>query len=243
MRKCMKSASQDWTRNIVAFSLAAVVGVTWGCGGGMEETPAPETTAPEEATPPPEPAASGGVTVEGWEVRLDQGTDPADVLSFRTMGSGLHATTGGSGTAIFWQSDSMHKEDYTISASFTQVQPSSHPNAYGLIFGGSDLAGPDQRYSYFVVREDGQFLIKKRMGSEVPTVVDWTPHAAINALDAEGRAMNTLAVEVGSDQVRFLVNGTEVTTQPRSAVDTDGITGLRVNHELDVHIGDLKLGM
>lgn len=55
--------------------------------------------------------------------------------------------------------------------------------------------------------------------------------------------MNMLAVEVGSSQVRFLVNGTEVATQPRSAVDTAGITGLRVNHLLDVHIGDLMLGM
>ena len=52
-----------------------------------------------------------------------------------------------------------------------------------------------------------------------------------------------LAVEVGSCQVRFLVNDTEVATQPRSVVDTDGITGLRVNHQLNVHIDDLKLGM
>ena len=36
---------------------------------------------------------------------------------------------------------------------------------------------------------------------------------------------------------------TEVTSQSRSAVVTDGITGLRINHLLDVHIGDLNLGM
>ena len=42
--------------------------------------------------------------------------------------------------------------------------------------------------------------------------------------------------------MRFLVNGTEVTSQPRSAVDTDGITGLRITHLLDLHIGDLNLG-
>ena len=58
-------------------------------------------------------------------------------------------------------------------------------------------------------------------------------------LDDQGRSRNTLSVEVGSSQVRFLVNGTEVTSQPRSAVDTDGITGLRITHLLDVHIGDL----
>ena len=185
----------------------------------------------------------GGVTAEGWEARLDRGGDAASVLSFMTMGSGVHATTASAGAAIFWQPSSMTKGSYTISASFTQAEASNHPNAYGLFFGGSDLAGANQRYSYFVIRQDGQFLIKKRMGSETPTIVDWTGHDAINELDAEGKSTNTLAVEVGSSQVRFLVNGTEVSTQMRSAVDTDGITGLRVTHFLNVHIDNLMLGM
>ena len=85
------------------------------------------------------------------------------MLSFSEMGSGVHATTAGRGAAIFWQPGSMAKGNYTISASFTQLRPSDHPNAYGLIFGGADLSGTAQRYSYFVVREDGQFLIKRRM--------------------------------------------------------------------------------
>ena len=188
-------------------------------------------------------AQDGGNQAAGWETRLDRGTDANSVLHFRTMGTGVHATTGGRGGAIFWQPNSMAKGDYTISAMFVQTEPSGHPNAYGLFFGGSDLAGANQRYSYFVIRQGGEFLVKKRMGNETPTVVDWTAHDAINDLDAEGRSNNTLSVEVGSSQVRFLVNGTEVTSQPRSAVDTDGTTGLRVTHLLDVHIGDLKLGM
>ena len=185
----------------------------------------------------------GGVTAEGWEARLDRDMDPTNVLNFRTMGTGVHATTTGAGAAIFWQPNSMAKGSYTISASFTQIRPSDHPNASGLFFGGSDLSGPNQRYSYFVVREDGQFLIRKRMGSEIPIVVDWTEHAAVNKLDAKGRSTNRLTVEVGSDQVRFLANGTEVWTLPRSVVDADGIVGLRINHLLDVHIDSLKLGM
>ena len=185
----------------------------------------------------------GGNQAEGWETRLDGGTDATSVLHFRTMGDGVHASTAGRGAAIFWQPISMAKEDYTISASFTQTEPSGHPNAYGLFFGGADLSGPNQHYSYFVIRQGGQFLVKKRMGNETPTVVDWTAHDAINDLDNQGRSTNTLVVEVGSSQVRFLVNGTEVTAQPRSAVDTDGMTGLRITHLLDVHIGDLNLGM
>jgi hypothetical protein len=188
-------------------------------------------------------AQQGGVTADGWEARLDRDGDAASVLNFMTMGSGVHATTAGRGAAIFWQPASMTKGNYTISASFTQAEPSNHPNAYGLFFGGSDLDGPSQRYSYFVIREGGQFMIRKRMGAEVPIVVDWSSHDAINELDTEGRATNTLAVEVGDSQVRFLVNDTEVSTQPRSAVDTAGTTGLRVNHFLNVHIDNLMLGM
>ena len=81
------------------------------------------------------------------------------------------------------------------------------------------------------------------MGNETPTVVDWTTHDATKDLDDQGRSTNTLVVEVGSSQVRFLVNGTEVTSQPRSAGDTDGMTWLCITHLLDVHIGDLNLGM
>jgi len=83
--------------------------------------------------------------------------------------------------------------------------------------------------------------VKKRMGDATPTVVDWTAHSAINDLDTEGRSANVLSVEVGSSQVRFLVNGTEVSSQPSSNIETDGVTGLRVTHLLDVHIGDLQL--
>ena len=96
-------------------------------------------------------AQEGGVTADGWEARLDRGGDAASVLSFMTMGSGVHATTASAGAAIFWQPSSMTKGSYTISASFTQAEPSNHPNAYGLFFGGSDLAGANQRYSYFVI--------------------------------------------------------------------------------------------
>ena len=188
-------------------------------------------------------AQEGGNQADGWETRLDGGTDETSVLHFRTIGDGVHASTAGRGGAIFWQPNSMAKADYTISATFAQTEPSGHPNAYGLFFGGSELEGANQRYSYFVIRQGGEFLVKKRMGDETPTVVDWTAHDAINDLDDQGRSRNTLSVEVGSSQVRFLVNGTEVTSQPRSAVDTDGITGLRITHLLDVHIGDLKLGM
>ena len=188
------------------------------------------------------PAVAGaqGVQAEGWEHRLDFGGDVSDLLSFETMGTGVHVTTTGAGFAIFWQPDSMAEGDFTISASFTQMEPSAHPNAYGLFLGGGDLAGDGQRYTYFMLRQGGMFLVKKRMGEDLPTLVDWTAHDAVNDLDDRGSSTNKLTVEAAGDTVRFLVNDTEVATQPRSAVDTDGVTGLRVTHLLNMHI-DLML--
>ena len=187
-------------------------------------------------------AGAQGVQADGWEARLDFEADIDSVLGFMNMGSGVHVTTTGAGFAIFWQPESMAEGDFSISATFTQMERSGHANAYGLFMGGSDLQGPNQQYTYFMLRQGGEFLIKKRMGEDLPTLVDWTAHDAIDDLNDRGSSTNTLTVEAAADTVRFLVNGTEVSSQPRSDVDTDGITGLRVTHLLNMHIDDLDLG-
>ena len=187
-------------------------------------------------------AQEGGNEAPGWEARLDREGDINSVLHFRPMDTGVHATTGGRGFAIFWRPGSSGSGDFSVSATFTQMEPSGHANAYGLFWGGSNLQADNQQYSYFMLRQGGEYLIKKRMGEDLPTVVDWTAHDAVNDLDANGSSTNTLEVEFRGDRVRFLVNNTEVATQSRSAVDSDGIAGLRVTHLLDLHISDLSLG-
>lgn len=188
-------------------------------------------------------AQEGGVQAGGWDARLDRDGDIDGVLNFRTMGEGVHATTAGSGAAIFWRANDTQSGNFSVSATFTQTEPSSHPNAYGLFWGGSNLSGENQQYSYFVIRENGQYLLRKRMSGETPDVVAWTAHDAIKALDSDGRSTNSLTVEVGANEIRFLVNDMEVDSQPKSSFDGDGIAGLRVNHQLDVHIGNINLGM
>ena len=198
-------------------------------------------TAALAALAVPLAAGAQGVQADGWEARLDFEADIDSVLSFMSMGSGVHVTTTGAGFAIFWQPGSTAEGNFSISATFTQMEVSDHPNAYGLFWGGSDLQGPDQQYSYFMLRQGGEFLIRKRMGTDLPILVEWTAHDAIDDLNERGSSTNTLTVEAADDTVRFLVNGAEVATQPRSAVDSDGITGLRVTHLLNMHIDNLEL--
>ena len=180
----------------------------------------------------------GGVTAGGWQARLDGARGDVNDLSFRTMGPGLHVTTGPA--AIFWNPGNTGSGTYTVSATFTQTTASSHLNSFGLFFGGRDLDADGQRYTYFLIREDGQFLIKKRMGANTENLTSgWAAHSAVNALD--GRMTNSISVEVGASNVRFLSNGTEVASLPKAGLDVDGVAGVRFSHQLDVHIADFMV--
>ncbi len=73
--------------------------------------------------------------------------------------------------------------------------------------------------------------------------MDWTDSAAIKKPDSSGKMSNTMAIEVGKDKVRFLVNGTEVTSIDAAKVDTAGTPGLRVNHNLNLHVEGFAVKM
>ncbi len=164
--------------------------------------------------PPPRPAAGQGIDVGGWFARLDDPKEPRTGLKFVTMGTGLHATTGP--TVILFDPMEDWEGPYTTKATLTMTQPASHQVAYGLFVGGQDLDTDKQRYTYFVIRQDGKYLIVKRTGSTTTNVAgDWADHAAIRKPDAKGSQTNELAIQVGSDTVVFRANGQTVATHPR----------------------------
>ena len=183
--------------------------------------------------------AAQGKLPAGWQVRLDNGsTEPAGI-QFMTMGSGFHVMTGPA--AIFYKPDMTKSGSYQVQATFQQMEPAEHPEAYGLFVGGADLSGAGQKYTYFLVRQDGKFLVKRRAGANTPTIADWTDHASIKKTEKTTKGTNTLAIAVAPDKVRFLVNGAEVASAAASQVDTNGIVGLRINHSLNVHVDQFSV--
>ncbi len=176
----------------------------------------------------------GGSLPSGWKARLDSGDKTLAGVKATPMGGGIHFMTGPAG--IYYRPADKMTGAYEAHATFTQMEPAAHPEAYGLIIGGANLEGAGQKYTYFIVRQDGKFMIKRRAGAETPTVADWTDSAAIKKPDEKGRMINTLSIDVAKDKVHFLVNGAEVLATDAAKVDAAGIAGLRVNHNLNLHV-------
>jgi hypothetical protein len=176
----------------------------------------------------------GGALPEGWRSRFDLADMKIEHVRFLTEGGNLHVTSGPPG--IYYKPTMTAAGAYTVKGTFTQLAKGEHREGYGPFVGGSDLEGAGQRYTYFLLRQDGKYLIKQRVGANTKGVTDWTTHPAIKSFGADGAMTNELAIVVADDGVRFLINGTEVARRSRSEVDTDGIVGLRINHQLDLNI-------
>jgi len=182
---------------------------------------------------------------QGWKMHVDHSREASDPdasgeIKFVTMGTGFHATNPQA--AVYWNPANKATGIYTLKGTFTLMKPSGHVNYYGLMFGGSGLEGADQKYLYFVVAQNGTWLIKSRDGGDATsTIGPKTPNDAVKKPDASGKSTNALEVRVGADKVDFVVNGTVVHTEPKTGAmaRTDGIWGIRINHLLEVHIDGL----
>ena len=222
-----------WFGAVVVVALA-ITASAQDRGGGA---PAGRGGGPPGGGPPApaRPAAGNGIEVGGWWARLDDPKESRTGLKFVTQGTGRHVTTGP--TVILYDPEEDWEGPYTTKATLTMTKPASHQVAYGLFVGGQDLDTAKQRYTYFVIRQDGKFLIVKRTGATTANVAgDWADHAAIQKPNAQGSQTNALAIGVGRDTVTFMVNGQTVATHPAKAVDVVGVSGLRIGHGLDVQI-------
>jgi len=183
---------------------------------------------------------------KGWKVRGDHSADASDpdaagAIKFVTSGSGFHATNPMA--AIYWNPANTATGNYTLKGTFKLIKSSGYNEYYGLIFGGSGLDAAAQSYLYFMVTDDGTYLIKRREGSSTQGVSPKTPSPAVKKPDSSGSATNALEVRVKADKIDFVINGTVVASLPKTgaAAKTDGIYGMRVNHQLDVQIDDFGM--
>ena len=158
-------------------------------------------------------------TTKGWKLRIDRSTsasdpDAAGSIQFMAMGSGFHAINPQA--AVYWNPANNATGNYTVKGNFTLVKPSDHTNYYGLVFGGSSLEGPQQTYIYFLVAQDGSYIIKQRVGDATTNDVARNVNAAVQKPGANGSSVNALEVRVQADKIDYVVNGTVVHSTPKT---------------------------
>lgn len=175
----------------------------------------------------------------GWNARFDQPGSALTQVDVRQAGTALAFRSGPA--AIYWNTKDVATGSYTVSAIFEQKKSMNH-EAYGLFIGGQNLSDPTQNYLYFVIKPNtGEIIINHRNGNARPrAILAATPSEAVNKDAAgTGAATNAIAIRVARDSVHFYVNGKEVRTYAKSALGgapTEGLAGLRVNHNLDIEV-------
>lgn len=204
----------------------------------------------QERPDPNKPQGTNLEVPEGWEVRLDRPSedvvigsksDSSDIY-FVNMTPGWHISTGPAG--IFYHPANTADGAFAIQTELHLFDPGErNREAFGLFWGGQDLQNENQAYYYFLIRNTGEFLIKKRTGDETELIQNWSASEAIVMYDdpEESSVMNTLAVSISEDTISFLINDEEVTSISNEGMDNAGIFGLRVNHSINLHVSDLSL--
>jgi hypothetical protein len=181
---------------------------------------------------------------KGWMLRTDRSADASDPdapgpIKLVPMGSGFHAIAPQA--TVFWNPANTATGNYTLKGTFTLIKSTGYLEYYGLVLAGSNLEAAGQDYLYFVITDDGTWLIKRRTGAAAQEVSAKASSPAVKKPDANGSCTNALEVRVMADKIDFLVNGTVVKTLPKTgqAAKTDGIYGMRINHHLEVQVDGL----
>ncbi len=192
----------------------------------------------------------------GWMVRFDPPNPrfarpgaPAPSLtdiSLVTMGTGFHVTSGPA--ALYYRTADQGSGVYAFTATFHQGKSMVH-ESYGIFIGGSNLQDATEDYLYMVIRpSDGHMSIEHRKGNASPVSLVPMRTDSSDAINkdspTDGSATNTLMIHVAPDTVHFFINGKLVKAIAKSALDgasTNGQAGLRVNHNISVHVSDIAI--
>ena len=217
-----------------AVLLLALSALACAKGDGDEATDTSRAAGASAAGSDPDVATGGQGIPAGYAGRTDRESVNIAEASYTSSGNGWEVKTGPA--HIMYAAKDSATGTYTVSTTIQQMAAPAHPEAFGLFIGGQNLDQPSQKYTYFVVRGTGEYLVKVRDGTGTRDVVKWTASGAIPKQDAGGKASYRLSAQVTADSVRFMVNDSPVTSIARSAVETNGIAGLRINHNLHLTV-------
>lgn len=221
---------------LVAVVLGASVCVT-GCGKGDRSSATATPVAGTLTATAMQPAAdtdhatNGAGLPDGYLAQFDHDNAKPSDASYTEKEPGRWEVKTGPAHILYALKDTAAGK-YSVSATFQQLDAPAHPEAFGVFVGGSKLDAPNASYTYFIVRGDGKYMVKVRDGANTRTITDWTAHPAIPAQDASGKGLYGVRIDVSDGKASVSVNGMPVTTITGKNVPLNGITGVRINHNL-----------
>lgn len=218
-------------RTVLMFGLFAAACASPASNGNTEAEGSPPVAS--NSDPDLTPSGASGLPA-GYLGRTDRANTNLTDAKYVVSGSSWEITTGPA--HIVYSPKDMATGNYTVTTTIEQLAAPRHREAFGLMFGGSDLDTPAQKYGYFVVAGTGEMLVKHRDGEATRDLIAWHKTQWVPAADAQGRQSYKLEVRVAGDSVRFVVNDVVASALSKSALglQTDGIAGLRVNHNLSL---------
>ena len=187
----------------------------------------------------PDRATGGAGVPAGYVGRTDREGAAISGAKYSATGNRWEVTTGPA-HVVYAAKDSASGV-YTVTTTIEQLEAPAHPEAYGLFIGGRNLDQPSVQYTYFVVRGTGEYLVRVRDGAGTRNVSEWKASDAVPKADASGKAAYRLKAHVAPDTVHFLVNDKLVAAVPKAGIPTDGIAGLRINHNLHVAVRPVEV--
>ena len=233
-------------RAILFMSTAAVIATVAACNktdsGAASDTgmAAGGGSAAAAATNSDVDRATGGAGLpEGFAGRTDNPSTPMKGAKYTANGDMWDVVTGPA--HIVYKRQDVASGNYTASATIDQLEKPAHPEAYGIFIGGKDLDLPTEAYTYFIVRGTGDLAVKVREGDKTRDVLTWTSSADVPKQDATGKASYMLTAQVTGDAVKFSVNGKQAASVSKVGLPTDGIAGLRINHNLHVKFSPVSI--
>lgn len=240
------------TALVMGVGIGATMGVT-ACGKGenaaANATPVAGKITATGGTAAPASAdsdraangvANGAGLPTGYSAVFDQADAKSSDVSYAEKEPGRWEVRTGPAHILFSSKDTAANK-YSVSATFEQLQAPAHPEAYGVFIGGSNLRASNVRYTYFLVRGDGMYTVKVRDGAGTRTITDWTAQPSIPRQDAAGKGLYGIRIDVSGKMANVSVNGVPITTISGKDAPLNGISGVRINHNLHLVVTPVSL--
>lgn len=234
MRGVGKRVSDTIAVTIAVCVLAGAIACGKDSGSRPPSTPpvagkiSATTTAPVANS---DSAASHSGLPPGYTAVFDHSEGSPPSVTYTEKETGRWEVTTGPAHILFARRDTAVNK-YIVSATFEQLQAPSQAEGFGVFVGGINLNTPKARYAYFLVRGDGKYAVKVRDGANTRTLTDWTAQPTIPKQDAAGKGLYGIRIEVKAKAATVSVNGAPITTISGKGIPLNGITGVRINHDL-----------